>query len=257
MNAPNPTPATSSRPWQREPLVWLVIALMLLWSGIRALARLPQFAIKGIVVEGDVARNSVANIRLGAMSRLSGNFFTMDLRSAKEAFEQVPWVRKAVVRREWPGKLRVTFQEHEVAAFWGDEALLNIQGEVFEANPGDVEGDRLPILEGPDGTGPQVLALYRKLNALFVPLRVGVTHLTLTERGSWRAELDSGAPIELGRGDEEQVLARTEQFIRTVTQVTARFKRPVEYADLRHVDGYVIKLKGVSTLQPASAPRKP
>lgn len=27
MNAPNPPPASSSRPWQREPLVWLVIAI--------------------------------------------------------------------------------------------------------------------------------------------------------------------------------------------------------------------------------------
>jgi len=33
-----------------------------------------------------------------------------------------------------------------------------------------------------------------------------------------------------------------------VRQVTSRYQRPLEYADLRHTDGYAVRLKGVSTL---------
>jgi len=39
-------------------------------------------------------------------------FFTADLDAVRAAFESVPWVRKAMVRREWPNKLIVTVEEH-------------------------------------------------------------------------------------------------------------------------------------------------
>ena len=31
-------------------------------------------------------------------------------------------------------------------------------------------------------------------------------------------------------------------------QVTSRYQRPLEYADLRHTDGYAVRLRGISTL---------
>ena len=36
-----------------------------------------------------------------ALPRLSGNFFSVDLQAGRKAFESVPWVRRAVVRRVW------------------------------------------------------------------------------------------------------------------------------------------------------------
>jgi cell division protein FtsQ len=66
-------------------------------------------------------------------------------------------------------------------------------------------------------------------------------------------ELDSGADIELGRGTDDEVLARTERFLATLTQVTQRYQRPLEYADLRHNDGYAVRLKGITTVVPKDA----
>ena len=40
--------------------------------------------------------------------------------------------------------------------------------------------------------------------------------LKLSSRGSWHAELDSGADLELGRGSEDEVVARTARFVRTL-----------------------------------------
>jgi cell division protein FtsQ len=62
--------------------------------------------------------------------------------------------------------------------------------------------------------------------------------------------------VELGRGTQEEVLARSQRFVRTLTQVTAKYGRRPEAlltADLRHVDGYAVKLRGVGTtdVQPA------
>ncbi len=214
------------------------------------IARRPAFALGGVRLEGDLQRNSVTTVRANALPHLSGNFFTMDLAHARAAFEQVPWVRHAVVRRVWPNRIVVTLEEHQPIALWaGDEnsdKMVNSHGEVFEANVGDVEDDSLPEFAGPDGSSPQVLAMYQRLFPVFKQLNVDVTGLSLSGRGSWKVELDSGATIELGRGTEEEVSERTVRFVRTVPQVLHKFHAPLESADLRHAEGYAVKLKGVT-----------
>jgi cell division protein FtsQ len=234
--------------------LFALVGAGLLVAGVLWLARQPAFAFRVIKLEGDLSRNSVSTIRANALPKLKGNFFTMDLQKAQEAFESVPWVRRAVVHRVWPHTLRVQLVEHHPAAIWqdadGTEKLVDVEGEVFEANVGDVEDEGLPTFRGPEGSSPRVLAMYRQLKAVFEKLDAEVDAVSLSGRGSWRVELDTGADVELGRGEEAEVLARTDRFVRTVTQVTGRFQRPLAYADLRHADGYAVRLKGISTTLP-------
>jgi cell division protein FtsQ len=215
----------------------------------------PLFAITRITVQGDTAHNNEVTLRANVAPRLQGNFFTLDLAQARAAFEAVPWVRKAVVQREFPNRLRVSLQEHRSAGFWGADSesrMLNNFGEVFEANTGDAESEDLPRLIGPDTMSAPVLEAYRSLNALFTPLDASVDLLELTGRGSWRLQLDGGAQIEMGRGTPQELVERVKRFTTTYTQVMAAYQRAglerVESVDLRHNGGYAIRLRGVSTV---------
>ncbi len=234
----------------------VLAALLLAAAAVVWLARQPFFAIRSITVEGDVARNSVSTIRANAAPQLAGNFLTMDLGAVRRAFESVPWVRLAIVRRVWPNRLRVQLEEHRPVALWGSDSgadkLVNSFGEVFEANVGDVEDDELPTLSGPDGSSAHVLAMLAKIETRLAPLGARVEQLSLSGRGSWQATLDSGAVIELGRGTDDELLARSARFVATVGEVTSRYRRPIESADLRHTDGYAVRLKGVSTTSAAA-----
>jgi cell division protein FtsQ len=227
--------------------VMLVVALG--WWALRH----PLFAIGGIVVQGDTAHNNAATLRANVTPRLAGNFFTVNLEQARAAFESVPWVRQAVVRRQFPNKLRVQLQEHRALAFWGAESesrLVNSFGEVFEANAGELEQDDLPRLAGPEGSSEQVLAMYRALQPLFEPMELAIEQLVLTNRGGWTLHLEGGAVVELGRGTAQEVQERTARFARTLTQVTSKYgRRPdaLVTADLRHVDGYAVRMRGVGT----------
>lgn len=227
-------------------------ALLLAALGWWAL-RHPLFALGGITVQGDVTHNSAVTLRANVAPRLAGNFFTVSLARTREAFEAVPWVRRAEVRREFPNRLKVTLQEHKAVALWGPEGesrLVNSFGEVFEANPGDVEQDDLPRLAGPEGESSQVLAMYRAIAPLFEPLELAPARLQLTGRGSWQLELDTGAVVELGRGTVDEVAARAQRFAQTLNQVTSKYGRRPEAlvsADLRHGDGYAVRLRGVTT----------
>ena len=231
--------------------VYVLLLAGAAWAGVQWLARSPWFEIRGIRIEGDLQRISAETLRVNAAPRLAGNFFSADLAAARAAFESVPWVRRATVRRVWPDRLVVHIEEHRAAALWQaeerDDRLVNQQGEVFAANIGDVEDEALPTFSGPEGSSAAMLSLYRALRPVLRPLDMEIEQLQQSTRGSWRVLLDSGATLELGRGTEDEVLARTQRFARTLAQLTERYRAPLEYADLRHADGYAVRLRGVIT----------
>ena len=242
-----------------------VLGLAFVALGAVALARwasrLPVFEIQKILVSGDVNHNNTVTLRANVAPRLSGSFFSVELARVRAAFESVPWVRQAVVRRDFPNRLRVELQEHQAVAYWGGNGevrLVNSFGEVFEANVGEVEQDMLPRLNGPEGRAAEALAMYRALADMFAQMGMPIEEVELSSGGSWRVLLDTGAPIEMGRGTPEDVSARAQRFLKTLTQVTSRYGRQpgaVESADLRHENGYAIRLRGVSTVV-ADTPKK-
>ena len=146
--------------------VFALALVVLLAAGVLALWRSPHFAVRAIELHGDLTRNSAATIRANTVPRLAGNFFSLDLAQARQVFESVPWVRRAVVRRVFPDQLAVRLEEHRAVALWEDaggdegaERLVNSFGELFEANVGDVEDDGLPVFAGPPGGSAQMLAM--------------------------------------------------------------------------------------------------
>jgi len=132
-----------------------------------------------------------------------------------------------------------------------------VQGEVFEANLGEIEQEKLPRLSGPASQAGQILRVYQALRPMFERLSLSIEELMLTGRGAWRMRLDNGAEVMLGLGQPDEVVGRARQFAQTLTQVASRYGRTpsaIESADLRHEDGYALRLRGVSTLAPATSP---
>jgi len=76
-----------------------VFVLLGLVATTRWVARLPGFDIQGISVRGDVVHNNIPSMRANVLSQVSGTFFTVNLTAIREAYESMPWERKAVVRR--------------------------------------------------------------------------------------------------------------------------------------------------------------
>ncbi len=258
--------------------LFALLALVLVAGAVVWLARWPGFALREVQLRGDLLRTNLPTVRAHVLPRLTGNFFSVDLQQVRSAFQSVPWVRQAVVRRVWPDTLVVHLEEHRPAALWqgagsgvSGDRIVNDHGELFEASANDIEehlaaapgapapgtpaaaAAALPILAGPEGTAAEMLALYRRLAPVLAGMGQHIETLELSDRGSWRAELRSTAVVELGRGQEEQIVARTLQFVRTVGEATDKWRAPLEMADLRHSDGYAVRLRGISVSSAASA----
>ncbi|NIO43256.1 MAG: FtsQ-type POTRA domain-containing protein, partial [Burkholderiales bacterium] len=80
----------------------------------------------------NVAHVTREQVRTIVVDELRGTFFTIDLQGAQTAFEKLPWVRRVDIRRRWPDRLVVAIEEHRELARWGNTALVNLHGELFE-----------------------------------------------------------------------------------------------------------------------------
>ena len=233
-----------------------VAVVLLIAAGLTKLSRLPYFNLQRVQIEGDLERNNLATVRANIVPRMRGGFFNVELEQSKEIFEDVPWVRKAVVRRVWPNELRVVLEEHKPVAYWrrphAEDQLVNTHGEVFDANLGDVEDEHLPVFEAPatpsEDDAKAMLAMLQRLGPVLEPLGA-IEELKLTDRGSWSVELDTEATLQLGRGSIEEVLTRTDRFVRTLPEVHRQYPAPLAYADLRYPEAYAVRLRGVTTVQ--------
>ena len=229
-----------------------LVLLVLLASGLWWVAQRPMFTLKTIRVEGmadaPLRRVNSLTIRASAVPRIKGNFFTADLDAVRAAFESVPWVRKAMVRREWPNKLIVTVEEHRALGTWGDDGrLLSVKGDVFTANLAEAEDDgELLEFEGPDGSEKEVVARFAQFRNWFAPIRLTPEAVHLSNRYAWSVKLDNGMTVELGREQGDALLKeRISRLVSVYPQLLERLQGKIENVDMRYPNGLALKADGL------------
>ncbi len=228
----------------------LIALVLLLAAGIAWVAHRPMFSLKVVRVDGDLTHINASAVRANAIPRLKGNFFTMDLESARAAFETVPWVRKASVRRVWPNGLLVELQEHHAVAQWGETKLLNDHGEVFIANMAEAEEEgELPVLYGPVGSESLVLTRFNSIKEWLSKLNQTPVDIRLSDRFAWSVVLSSGLRLELGREQTPSTLQeRVTLYLKSYPVVMNQLMKSLQVFDLRYPNGFA--LKGDSLQQP-------
>lgn len=232
----------------------LALALLaLLASGLWWLAQRPMFTLKTIRVEGvtesSLRRVNALTIRASAVPHIKGNFFTADLDAVRGAFESVPWVRKAMVRREWPDKLIVTIEEHRALGTWGDDGrLLSVKGDVFTANLAEAEDDGdLLEFDGPEGSEKEVVSRFGQFRDWLAPIKAVPEAVTLSNRYAWTVKLDNGMTIELGRAEGDATLKeRIGRLVAVYPQLIERLQgKTIENVDMRYPNGLALKADGL------------
>ena len=219
-------------------LLLAVATTLMLYGAAHYVVHMPIFPLRSVQLTGDVAHVTYEQVQAVVTGELRGNFFTVDLTQAREAFEKLPWVRKANVRRQWPDRLEVAVQEHRPLARWGTTALVSAQGEVFEA----AINTTLPVLQGPQGTAPEVVSHFQEFGRALEPVGRHIVQITLSARRAWVLKLDDETVIELGRENLESRLAG---FVAAYERTVARLPRPSTYIDLRYTNGFAVRSPGL------------
>jgi cell division protein FtsQ len=216
---------------------WLTAAgaLALGYALLLLVVRLPVFAVREVAVTTPALHTTREQVQSLVEGELRGNFFTLDLEQARVAFEKLPWVRRASLRRAWPDRLEVELEEHVALARWRDTGLVNTYGELFEAATDQV----LPVFVGPGGASAEMADHYRKFQVALAPLRRSAIEVRLSERRAWQLKLDDGYTLELGRQD---AVARVARFAAARPQASAWLPGGVYRVDLRYPNGFAVRI---------------
>ena len=223
-------------------LLWVAGGVMMLVAGAIAALRLPILPIRQVVVASPLREVQRADIEQ-ALQGMRGNLVSVSPDAVRQSLEKLAWVRRADVRRRWPGTLELRLHEHEPVARWGEntQQLVNVQGEVFYAT-GSARTSDLPVFSGPLGSAPEILSRYRDFGETVALTGRDLRQVTLTPRLAWQVRLDNGLWLELGREQSKSPIRdRLERFVQVYANVVAsRAPRP-QVADLRYPNGFVLR----------------
>lgn len=242
--------------WHRPEVLDMISDLLLLfaviglaWAAFAWVLSKPFFPLGELVVTTPIEQVPQDQLEYVARTSIHGNFFTATLDDVRTAFEKVPWVRRAEVRRHWPDEIELAIEEHQAVAYWqtpdSDETyLLNRHGEVFEA---ESDAD-MPVFSGPQGTSSMLLQRYQAYSQMLAPLGARLVGVELSARGAWQLRLDNGLTIVLGREQEPSSLdGRLARFVASWAQIKNTIGEHFARVDLRYPGGFALTPAGTMT----------
>ena len=140
-------------------LFWPVMLVVLgvgTYEGAQRLLPYADRPIARINVQGDLSYISQQAVQQRIAPFVASSFFTIDLAGMRTELEQMPWIAHAEVRRVWPDQVSIRLEEQLPVARWGDESLLNNQGQAF-APKELAHYEQLPQLYGPTRAQQRVM----------------------------------------------------------------------------------------------------
>ncbi len=167
---------------------------------------------------------------------VEASFFKVDLNGMRHDLEQMPWIAHAQVRRVWPDQVVIRLDEQLPIARWGEEALLNNQGEAFA--PSELSNyEHLPQLHGPKRAQQRVMQQYQLLSQMLRPLGFSITRLELRERGSWFLTTSEGIELLLGR---DHLVEKVRRFGTIYEKALKEQSGNIARIDLRYSNGLAV-----------------
>jgi cell division protein FtsQ len=228
-------------------ILFAAAVLLIAYGATWTVVRMPVFALREVQVTGQGLHVTRAQVDAIVKTELKGTFFTLNLPQMRSAFEKLPWVREVNLKRRWPSRLEVAVVEHVPLARWGNVALVNTHGEVFDA----AYDGKLPVFNGPSGTSKEIAIQYDYFRRHLAAINAAPVMVQMTPRRAWQVRLEGGPTLELGREDVEARLAR---YMQVYERTVGALKRRIEYVDLRYANGFAVRITGLEG-EPADAGR--
>ena len=205
-------------------------------AGANWLLRSSLFPVRVVEVSTPLEHVSRKDLQAVLAHYAAGNFFAARIDDVRAAAEQVPWVRRASVRRVWPDRLEVAIEEHVAFARWGSEGLVNTKGERFAA----ATDEPLPLFIGPPGTEAEMARRYTVFAGRVAPLGSPLERVVLSARHGWQLRLANGMQITLGR----DVDAADDRLARFVDTYGRAGNVRADVVDLRYPNGFAVRTRG-------------
>lgn len=214
-------------------LAGLVVGLYELGQQLMPYADRP---IAKVSVQGELSQVNRQAVQARVEPFVEASFFKVDLEALRHDLEQMPWIAHVEARRIWPDQVQVRLEEQLPIARWGDEALLNNNGEAFAPNELSAY-EHLPQLYGPKRAQQRVMQQYQMLSQMLRPMGFSIARLELRARGSWFLTTHQGIELLLGR---DQIVEKMRRFAAIYQHELAQQSEQIARIDLRYANGLAV-----------------
>ena len=191
--------------------------------------------IERVRIEGAFLHVDRLSIDKFISETLQQGFFDLDIQDLENELEQIEWIRDINIRRVWPGTLHIIIDEHQAIARWGQDALVNMDGEIFQ--PRRINSPTLPVFYTTSDRVPQLLDTYRHASRYLYPLNLAVRFIYEDQRHSLSLLIDNGFLLILGRTRHAE---RLQRFVQAYHSVVQDFSRHAVCVDLRYQYGFAV-----------------
>lgn len=176
--------------------------------------------------------NQVLNAYVGE------SFWQLNIEQIHANLVQLDWVYQAEVSRKWPNALQVKVVEQIPVAKWGNNGLLNQNGDIFY--PHNIENfTDYTILYGEDIDAKNILKKLARFQQYFNQLGWVIRQVDKRVDKGWMLHFVSNQKMVLGWKDWQHQL---ERFIKAYPKVKKEVRNNAQTYDLRYSNGFVIEI---------------
>jgi cell division protein FtsQ len=223
----------------REVVKLIAVALVVI-AGIWMTKKIEDVSIKTIEIQSALNKVSKFEIRTITENYMHDGFFTVDLGAFENQLNDIPWVYRANIKRQWPSKLVIEISEQEPYFRWGENHLINKYAEVFYVADAQ-QYVSLPLLQSVQGREQHLIDLFYKYSARFKQVGSGILMLKEDARYDKEITLVNGISINVGR---EQTDKQIERCLNSFAMFTKAEREAIASIDLRHSNGFAIRWNG-------------
>ena len=220
----------------REVRKLITVAIVVI-AGVWGVKKIDNVSIKTIEIQSALTNVNKSDVRNIAATYIQDGFFTVNLSRFEDELNEISWVYKAKIKRQWPGKLAIRIIEQVPVFRWGDSQLLNGDGHVFAVSNVN-EFSHLPLLYGVEGREQYLMSLYKRYQEQFKRMHASILEIEEDARYDKKITLANNISINVGREHAERQI---ERCLYSFAMFSKAERAAISSIDLRHSNGFAVR----------------
>ncbi len=217
-------------------VVMVSVSVLVLASIVFVVEQTFNAPVDNVVIKGSFERLSRGELTAIIAPSIRVGYLTVDLQEIKENLEQLPWVRRASLRRKWPHTIEVRVLEQEPYVRWGTHSFLNNQGQVF--SPKEPVNVALVSLHGPEGMQLDLMHRFERLQQRLKAYGLLISEYRVDRKDAQRVMLSNGIELVFGRSDSDGKLDR---FVKIYRSELIDRVQEIGKIDVRYTNGLAVQ----------------
>ncbi len=192
--------------------------------------------IQQVKVTGNFIHIDRVKIEKAINDAVAGDFFDANIELLEQQLERAKWIKSVWIERIWPHTLSIKIEEREAIARWGEDTLIDSEGQLFKTEDGYTPS--LPFVYGAVGREKFLLNEYYQMSQRLQTVNLSLYLLEESPRGFLYLVLNNGWHLHLGEKLWQERLQKFIVVYRTTLSQDSDALAKIKCLDFRYAYGF-------------------